>query len=65
MVNLCECLINVVINNKPKAQGIGLSQMAKQWEQEVENFLSWANNTVGGEDRPNLPGSHEQNVVSP
>ena len=28
-VNLCECLINIVINNKLKAHGIGLSQNGK------------------------------------
>jgi len=65
MVNICECPTNVVISDKLKAQVSGLSQKAKQWEQEVEAFLSWANNTVGGEDRPNLSLSQKWNVVSP
>ena len=65
MVNIGECLINVVTNTKLKAQATGLSQKATQWVQEVMTFLSWANNTVGEKDRPNLPPSHERNVVNP
>ena len=65
MVNICECLINVVTNTKKKAQAAGLSQKARQWAQEVMTFLSWANSTTGGKDRPNLPSSHERNVVNP
>jgi hypothetical protein len=51
--------------HQAKAQASGLSQKAKQWAQEVMTFLSWANNTVGEKDRPNLPMSHKRNVVSP
>jgi len=65
MVNLCECPIIAVISSKLKARVVGLSQKAKQWDQEVEAFLAWANRTAGGEDRPNLSGSHMRNVVSP
>ena len=64
-VNTCECPINVVTMNKLKAQIPSLSQKAKQWAQEVGILLSWANNTVGGEDRPNLSSSHERNVANP
>jgi hypothetical protein len=65
MVNIGECPINAVISTKLKAWIAGLSQKAEQWVQEVEAFLSWANNAVGGEDRPNLSRSQKRNVVSP
>jgi hypothetical protein len=66
MVNICECpKKNVVNNDKLKTQAKGLGQKARRRVQGSVVFLSWANNTVGVQDRPNLSSSSERNVVSP
>jgi len=65
MVNICECPKNVVNNDKLKTRAKGLGQKARRRVQGSVVFLSWANNTVGVQDRPNLSSSSERNVVSP
>ena len=53
MVNICECLINVVTGNKPKML-TGLSQKAAWRVEAILRALSWTENVTGGESGPNL-----------
>ena len=64
MVNICESLINVVINDKPKML-TGLNQKVSGQVQELGVFPDADVSATGGEARPNPFMVSMQNVVSP
>jgi hypothetical protein len=51
MANVCELLINVVKENRPKML-TGLSQTATQWVKGLHFPPSWASIAAGGEREP-------------